>query len=107
MKFYIMIVLLALFGISYLYERSLRFKLISEFNEKIDQASAEILQSRKKLASNQLQSCPECPECEADKPVQEEEEEAIQEVIESPDQLIQSWTTRDEAMVGEIKRLSS
>lgn len=102
---YVLIVLVLLFGLSYLYERDLRFRLIEEFNLNIDKASSQLYECKKN--GNGGKSCPECPECERPSdivPAAEEEEES--KVFTDAEMVSQQWETRHFAMIGEIQRMS-
>lgn len=97
---YVLIVLVVIFGLSYLHERDMRFQLIDEYNKNIDKASEELFTAQSKSSSK----CPECPICNGEDTVKAEEEPLTMTV--EGEVVAQQWATRDKALTTEIQRLS-
>ena len=101
---YVLIVLVVILGLSYLYERDMRFQLVEEYNKNIDKASAELYNSKKSPGS--LSSCPRCPVCSSGNDAVEFEPEPEKPITFEAEQVAQEWAVRDQALVGEIQLLS-
>ena len=111
-KLYVLMVLAVLFCLSYLYERDLRFKLIHEFNDSIDHASAQLFEARQKMsssldssASNTPSSLLKCPVC-AKNCVEEEPLPDEEKPLTEMDVLLEEWTLRDKAVMTTLQEMA-